>query len=362
MGKGGVFITLYDEDSLDLYLQNTIYSFLMKPETRKESLSKSRHYAILADYSAIRGEEHVFFFLKREIIYGGKIKKGNKAAAFYLNGQTSPLGEENNAVLFWDESSRYQKTEKEGVFKRDNQERAQPFVIMFDKNENTGKYISSDELYFELGKYNFPLMSNTLQNSSFCKLIPKEVEILVNLISNSNRKKALKCEKKVEIENEKTLQKFEKKHLTYTNFINEAQLEHTILADFSFFETTFNLKNYVLCRQVPMCPFKPFNLDKVDISVYDLDNPIKEGAIPNIIIELKKDKGNKNTVIQINKYLDWLKLILSAEEFRMIKACVIASDFVKSYKNEKEQSDYSNIIDEFKIIDLFNREEQSEND
>ena len=51
-------------------------------------------------------------------------------------------------------------------------DKAQPFILQFIQNKDTGKYIISDDLYFELGKYPYPLPSNSMQGMGFCTLTP----------------------------------------------------------------------------------------------------------------------------------------------------------------------------------------------
>lgn len=170
---GGLFITLYDDRTLALYLKYGIYGFLMPPIMTPSPSPYSRHYCILADYACSRQGTHIFFFLKRRIVYGGLVKGNAKIASFYLNGKTSPLGRVADAELFWDESQRYTPTKQEGIFKVRGKDRAQPFILQFEKNDSvTGKQISSDDLYFELGKYPYPLPSNTIQGMGFCTLTP----------------------------------------------------------------------------------------------------------------------------------------------------------------------------------------------
>ena len=62
--NGGLFIALYDEDSLKLYLNKGLYGFLMPPIKESVPSSHSRHYAILADYACSREGAELFFFLK----------------------------------------------------------------------------------------------------------------------------------------------------------------------------------------------------------------------------------------------------------------------------------------------------------
>ena len=89
--QGGLFIALYDEKSLKLYLQKGLYGFLMKPVFSQVPSSRSKHYAVLADYACSREGTDVFFFLKRKIVYGGKIYGNKDAGSFYINGKNSPL-------------------------------------------------------------------------------------------------------------------------------------------------------------------------------------------------------------------------------------------------------------------------------
>lgn len=87
--NGGLFITLYDDRTLALYLKYGIYGFLMPPIMTPSPSPYSRHYNVLADYACSRQGTHILFFLKRRIIYGGVVKGNAEIASFYLNGKTS---------------------------------------------------------------------------------------------------------------------------------------------------------------------------------------------------------------------------------------------------------------------------------
>lgn len=80
---GGLFIALYDEDSLKLYLDKGVYGFLMTPVLTNKPSARSRHRNILADYACIRQRIKVFSFLKRKIICIGRIY-GNKNSGSFL--------------------------------------------------------------------------------------------------------------------------------------------------------------------------------------------------------------------------------------------------------------------------------------
>lgn len=331
--SGGLFIALYDEDSLRLYLNKGIYGFLMKPEYNMPS-ARGRYYSILADYACSREGTDVFFFLKRKIVYGGKVYGNKEIGSFYLNGNTSPLGRAAEAALFWDESQRNRyiaEKNKPGVFriKKDGGLKAQPFIFQFRQNADTGKYVVSDDLYFELGKYPYPLPSNSMQNMGFCTLSPGEVTTLKNLISESKLEIEYKNYEEIEKKGFETV--FRKGLVSVDDkLINEAQLEFTILSSLEPF-SKFLTDDYVLCRQVPISPFKPSEMDRADICLYNKNKPIKSGTVPNIVIELKKDRAGANfhAYEQVTRYLKWLENITDAEEFKNIEVFIIAPEIGK---------------------------------
>lgn len=348
--SGGLFIALYDEQSLKLYLDKGLYGFLMKPVMTSKPTAQSRYFAILADYACSREGTDVFFFLKRKIVYGGKIYGNKDVGSFYLNGQTSPLGRKADAELFWDESARkkYYATDKPGVFKvaKDGADKAQPFMFQFYQNVNTGKYIISDDLYFELGKYPYPLPSNSMQGMGFCTLTPGEVKTLNELISKS--------ENNIDFEGLGEIDKQGKETVFHDGLIsidedlvNEAQLEFTILASLKPF-AEFLTDDYVLCRQVPISPFKPSEMDRADICLYSINRPIKNGTIPNVVIELKKEKATKAAYDQVSRYLKWLETITDKEDFKKVSVYIIAPK-IGSIKKNKVDLKYADKIKMYSI-------------
>ena len=343
--EGGLFIALYDEESLTLYLDKGVFGFLMPPVFTSQPTSRSRHYNVLADYACSREGADVFFFLKRKIVYGGKIFGNKEIGSFYLNGNTSPLGRKAEASLFWDESIRhkYIKEDAPGTFRIDKRSpiKSQPFMFQFHQTEDTGKYISSDDLYFELGKYPYPLPSNSMQSMGFCTLTPGEVKTLNILIKKSNN--YIKFKGKGEVAKTDEGKLFDSKYISLKDdLVNEAQLEFTILSTLRPF-SKFLQDNYILCRQVPISPFKPSEMDRADICLYSMTDPIKNGTLPNVIIELKKERGNKAAYEQVVRYLKWIKNITTEEEFSKVQVYIIAPHICKIHVKDIDQ-DYSNQI------------------
>ncbi len=305
---------LYKQDDLALYLKNEVYGFLIKPLKKDRPAAQSSYFKVLADYACSRQGTKVFFFLDRKIVYGVEIIGSEDEASFYLNGDTSPLGRNCNAKLFWDESSRYAATNEPGVFIVNGSEKSQPFILKFKTNGHTGKYIVSDELYFELGNYSYPLPSNTVQGMVFCTLTPGETSVCCELLKQSNNVIDFSDAKNLTTQEAATL--FRSNMINSKDFISESELEFNIVANLKSISKCVDLENndYVICRQVPISPFKPMNIDRADICLYDTNNLILNGTIPNVVIELKKDIANYHAYEQVTRYLKWLEKVINDEK------------------------------------------------
>ncbi len=339
----GLFILLNGEESLQNAIEYGFYSFFMPPVYEEIPNTRSKHYAILADYACCEEGTEIFFFNNRTVTYGGTIdESNNNDPIFYLNGDTSPLGRKAHSKKYIDVSELWESTERDGVYnigknqRGEDRERALPFIIEFDnKKDLTGKQISSDDLYFELGDYNFPFPSNTIQGRGLCTLTPKETEILLDLMKNSDKKIDLQINKKTKKDSEnKTI--FSKSLIENEVHTNESHLEFLILADNKKLEKILKgtISDYfkgpvIKCRQVPLCPFKPIQYDLADICLYDESNPVKENSLPNVIIELKKDKIDYHAYDQVTRYLKWVEKV-SSDDFDKVRAILVAPKINRS--------------------------------
>ena len=310
MEEGGLFVTLYDKETLELYLDEGVYGQHMTPQEGQPS-SQSAHYKTLADYATAREGKHVFFFLDREIYYGGQIIGSDEHGVFYLNGQKSPLGREADAPLVWDESERdvYGRTDEPGVFDAGGErgEKCQPFLIQFeDTRDMAGRYIISDQLYFELGEYPYPLPSNSIAGMGFCTLTPAETDVLLRLLEEDPEDEIdPDSDEPVQLTGEPVpfspdlgVESAEEAH-------PEAHLEASLIANPKLLPDQMRPNGATICRQVSISPFKPANMDQADIC-YFTDEKIQDGTIPNTIIELKIRKAGKGAALQVKRYLQWL--------------------------------------------------------
>ena len=267
----------------------------------------------------------------------------------------------SNSEMFVDLSNVQPTTEDEGVYylgkntRNEDRNRALPFVIEFETNELSGKQISSDDLYFELGKYNFQFPSNAIQKLAIVTLTPKETEILIDLMKESPNKIFYDFDDQIKIlDNKKVLFDTD---LIDKDIINESHLEFTLLANSKKLNNVLSKsldltykEDFVQGRQIPLCPFKPMQFDRADICLYDKNNPIRDGTLPNVVIELKKDQATYAAYEQVTKYLRWLEQITSKEDFEKIKAIIVAPKINKNINKRTLKSKNITLDYQDKII------------
>lgn len=351
MPSGGLFITLDDGDTMELYLDRGIYGQYAPPE-HEEPSSYSNHYRVLADYACAEPGDHVFFFRERHFYYGGRLRDPGTGSAFFINGQYSPIGRATDAPLVWDESQRakYDAVPGDpGLFEvtrqGTTQTRCHPFLVLFDDPEDmAGTFIRSDELYFELGAYPYPLPSNTMTGMGFRSVTPQTTEILLELLRDepAGRYDADPDEDltlsgdPVPFDPEFIVDSCEAAH-------PESHLEAAVLADPSLLPAELQPEAATVCRQVPVSPLKPRNMDETDICYYG-DPAIEEGALPTQVLELKNTKAGKSAATQVARYLRWLKMQLSSADYEAIDVAILAPEYTgtfDSYIPSEYQSDYS---------------------
>lgn len=312
------------EGALSKSLKYGIYGFFMKPIFEGQPSSQSRHYAILSDYACCEEGTHIFFFYNRNVYYGGKVTGEGKLgeSIFYLNGQTSPLGKKANSEFYYEYTLPKSK-ENEETYIINDEEKAMPFTIEFElDDELTGRKISVDDLYWELSQYNYPLPINSIQGLAMATLTPKETDILLDLLKNSDKKIKNKPIKNEPTINNDKKTKFYKELVKGEKQISESHLEFLLLSQIELIENIIPNGEYTRCRQIPLCPFKSESYDRIDIALYDKNDRLRNGTIPNVIIELKNKDVSFSEYKQVHRYLEWLEKI-APNEFKKIKPILI---------------------------------------
>ncbi|HCW53178.1 MAG TPA: hypothetical protein DG753_05465 [Clostridium sp.] len=99
-----------------------------------------------------------------------------------------------------------------------------------------------------------------------------------------------------------------------------------------------------ISHQVIASPFKPIDyMDKMDVfgfrNIKGFDTVSKY-----LIIELKKDKAEKDVIDQVMKYVDWVNEEYAYGDYGMVEAFVVAYDFSKDvidYRNQICKRNYT---------------------
>lgn len=361
---------LFDEATLRLYLANGIYGQHQAAEPATNRAWQT-HYKALGDYACLRKGDHVLFFLDRTIVYGGTVLGSETTGSFYINGPNSPMGKAHQAPLVWDESSRtvYQPVPgKPGIFTRpslapppkakdegddqvdddveepepetDAQKTAkkraaalvsQPYLIRFETVDGlTGKAITSDDLYFELGTYPYPLPSNSIQGMGFCITTPGEATIALKLLKASTRQVKMGTDEGVVVKGTPTLFDAGKALGALAEEMLEAEIEALCLAKPSLLPAPLRAsEDQTPVRQAPISPFKPAQMDRADIAYYGAVR--NDGTLPDHIVELKRGKLGAGEMKQAAVYLAWLDKIHGSSSHG-IKVSLFGSAWTNSKK------------------------------
>jgi hypothetical protein len=312
MTASGLFINLYDETSLNTYIASGVYGPLMKPLNDQSSQKANGiHFSVFADLACAKPGTHVFFFRKRRIYYGGKTSANSPKPAVVLNGTEGRMAVNSGAAQVWKEIWRPtftldQPYNRIYIVSRGNLlERNQPYLLLFENDGClSGKSISSDELYFHLGRKPYPLPANAINEMSFCTLTPYEVTTLLRLLNNGQQ-----TERGRRYAVQEQITRYvcnPERALHNMDFKTEAELEAHVIACPELLPLELRpTHDTTICRQVPLSPFKPSDMDRADICYYQ-DPLIDQGAIPNVIIELKNKNATNSDVHQVRRYLRWI--------------------------------------------------------
>jgi hypothetical protein len=98
-------------------------------------------------------------------------------------------------------------------------------------------------------------------------------------------------------------------------------------------------------HQLNASPFKPIDyMDRIDVFAYKY-LPNTQAISEFLIIELKAESADDNTIDQVSKYVDWVCETYAYGNYNRIKALIIAHDFkVSSLQNFKKNAERTFVI------------------
>lgn len=316
-GKEGVKKRVFDGD----------YAALV-PEDLSSLKGKQVAISVLADYCSMKAGDNVYF-LSNRCIYGvGKLINIGEDCKYknYLRAH---------------EIKEIKLTERDKVLKESNP--CARWICFFEPDT---KFYSQGVDMDEVLKYrpaSFRML-RAFQDRSFIKIDDEENRALKEYIYLKNRNK------------NETMKHSDKEHKRIMTFdLNQYRIkvQETIKDMYSVETGEVNfemlLEAYLIdliqkgefegvsydyvTHQVIASPFKPIAyIDKMDIFAYkylwNYPDPIKP-IEKYLIIELKKGKANEDTLLQVMRYVDWVSQEYASGNYSLIKAVVVAKDYVK---------------------------------
>jgi len=96
-----------------------------------------------------------------------------------------------------------------------------------------------------------------------------------------------------------------------------------------------------LTHQVIASPFKPIDyIDKMDIFGYRYIENQKPTLSNYLVIEIKRNAVNAQDVLQLMKYVDWVKNEYAFGDYGMIKAFIVGNEFT-----DDALAEFENIVE-----------------
>lgn len=182
----------------------------------------------------------------------------------------------------------------------------------------------------------------------FCTITPGETAILLDLLENESKGEIDTVnEEPVQLEGdpipfvpEYGIDSVEQAH-------PESHLEASLIANPTLLPEHMRPDGATICRQVPISPFRTSNIDQADIC-YFTEDQIRDGTIPNTVIELKIRKAGKSASLQVNRYLRWLQDRLGSDA-KDITVHVYAPGFTSTFDDYIE----ADLLSQVKKIQFF---------
>lgn len=344
----GYLFNLDSLEALKLYTRNGIYSTkLSKPK----KVWRTHHEATFADYATMNKGDNIYFFIKRKIYgIGMLVNIGNidckfcnfPQACLPINKKYSDL----KKLLLWDEGEDSIDQRWLCTFK--------PEPYFFKNGIDMDDVLSSNPSDFKMlrafWKVSFIKFDDT-ENQAFKDIIirynqnafSKKQNIFPSNYQNYHTKL---LKKNNLVEYSLKIGHLLKSCSTDKSLKHEMAIEAGILTQLSNNDvrtiSTFGNWDY-LSHQVIASPFKPIDyMDKIDILGYRYITGFKPTTSKYLVIEIKKDKGTKDSVDQLLKYIDWVKDEYCFGNYNMIEAYLVAfnfdddlSEYVKNNANRK---------------------------
>lgn len=345
----GFLFSLDSEESLIDSINKGIYSTRL---SAPNNVWRIHHEGTFADYCSMREGDNVYFFIDRKIYGIGTLTNINGDCKF-LNYPNANLPTVQN----YDEIQN-QLLLDIGIDSINMRFICTfiPYPVFFRNGIDMDEILSSSPNSFKIlrafWKLSFIKFSDD-ENQAFKNiLLRRNIDAIDN--PNNNNTFDTNFQEFHNLINERTTNN-SLYSLSIAPFLNtivteNGSLRHEMAVEAAIiYQLTINYESTVnvfgnwdyLTHQVIASPFKPIDyIDKMDVFGYKYIQNQKPTISNYLVIEIKKGSVNSQDVLQLMKYVDWVKNEYAFGDYGMIKAFIVGYEFT-----EDALAEFENIVE-----------------
>jgi hypothetical protein len=327
-----------DFGALKKCIENGVYSTIISNSSKTWL---PHHEGTFADYCSMKEGDNVYFFLDRKIYGIGKLININGNCKFLNYPKANvPDNQKYNDIrdkLLYDIGEDSVKNRFICTF--------EPFPFFFQNGIDMDETLSSAPEKFKIlrafWKLSFIKFSD-LENQAFKDIILRRNIVAINNPDNDNTFES-NFKTLHEIIREKTNNNanYNLDIAPFLNTINkdDQSIKHEMAIEASLiYQITNNSQNAIdifgswdyITHQVIASPFKPVDyMDKMDVFGYKYIQNQKPTISDYLVVEIKKDVVNSQDILQLMKYVDWVKNEYAYGDYSMIKAFMLGFSYTQ---------------------------------
>lgn len=339
----GYLFSLSNIQSLIDSINQGVFSTLIS--TPSNNLWRIQHEGTFADYCSMKEGDNVYFFFERKIYGIGKLIDINGSCKFlnYPNSNV-PNNQEYNDIkndLLYDNGEISVNNRFICTF--------EPSPFFFQNGIDMDETLSSAPEKFKIlrafWKLSFIKFSDT-ENQAFKDIILRRN---ISAINNPNQDITFISNYQVnhDIIREKTNNNdyYKLNIAPFLSTINNesGSLRHEMAIEASLiYQISINSENTInvfgswdyISHQVIASPFKPIDyMDKMDVFGYRYIQNQKPTISDYLVVEIKRDEINSQDILQLMKYVDWVKNEYAYGDYSMIKAFMLGFSYTQDALN-----------------------------
>ena len=336
----GFLFSLDSEESLLSSINKGIYSTRLSKPT---NIWRIHHEGTFADYCSMKEGDNVYFFIDRKI-YGigtlininGECKFLNYPNANFPTTQNYEVIQDNLLLDIGTEESLNHRFICTFI----------PYPLFFKNGIDMDEILSSSpnsfkilRAFWKLSFIKFP----DEENQAFKNILLRRN---INAIENPNEENAFISNFELfhHVIEERTQNNnfYALSVAPFLNTINDdnGSLRHEMAVEASLiYQLTSNHQHTVdvfgiwdyLTHQVIASPFKPIDyIDKMDVFGYRYIQNQKPTISNYLVVEIKKGTVDTQDILQLMKYVDWVKNEYAFGDYSMIKAFLVGFNFTEN--------------------------------